>query len=394
MPTNSKRAQEIDAYISNHDCARGKQKVVINGQVRPLESYSIPWIHLQYNHENSRFNLEIAEEETRIGRKLDPTDSDDVKKIKELLLLDENEAKKLKDDLVKIGEQTEVAAITFDGIVVNGNRRMATLEKLHEDEPTGKWENLWVVRLPHDISESDLWKIEAGMQLSKAKVADYGPVNNLLMIAEGKKAGLSNAEIAASMYGWTEKQVAIDLERLNLIEVFLDFFGQPRNFGLIKKFRLHQHFIELQKSLVDPLNSSGVSAREKIRKLHTAFLYLRGTILQPETLSITYHQVRSLGKILQDPDATSALEDSFSSYKKDVRKVPFEKLAENFDKAVDVRKDKSDKDKPGKLVDRAITALNNIDRTSAHYKTDPLFPKKLKSLSEIVEQMKTDIGLS
>lgn len=394
MPTNSQRAQEIDTYIAGHSCAKGKQKLVISGKVEPLESYLLPWTLLQYNHENSRFNLEIAEEEGKIGRKLDPSDPDDVKKIRQLLLMDENEARKLREDLLLIGEQTEVAAITHDGIVVNGNRRMATLQLLHADEPTGKWENLWVVRLPHDISESDLWKIEAGMQLSKAKVADYGPVNNLLMIADGARAGLTNAEIAASMYGWTEKQVEIDLARLNLIEVFLDFFGQPKNHGLIKKFRLHQHFIELQKSLVDPMNSAGIPSREKMRKIHNVFLYLRATILEPDTVSLTYHQVRSLGKILQDTDATFALEDSFSSYKKDIKKIPFEKLADNLDKALDVRKDKSDKDKPGKLVDRAITALNNIDRSSAHFKSDPLFPGKLEKLSAIVDQMKSDVGLS
>ena len=70
-----------------------------------------------------------------------------------------------------------------------------------------------------DISEKDLWKIEAGLQLSKEKVADYGPINNLLMIKEGDLAGLSTSEIAAAMYGWSEKQVIADLERLNLIDL-------------------------------------------------------------------------------------------------------------------------------------------------------------------------------
>src|SRR5439155_24070207 len=119
----------------------------------------------------------------QIKRKLDPTDKEDVKKIKELLLQDKIEAEKLYNDLKQLGEQREVAAITHDGIVVNGNRRMATIEELHAENPK-KWDELWVVRLPEDISEKDLWKIEAGLQLSKEKVADYGPVNNLLMIKE------------------------------------------------------------------------------------------------------------------------------------------------------------------------------------------------------------------
>lgn len=392
MPINSKRASEIDAYISDHESAKGKQLVVIDGKAKLLESYSIPTNLLQYNHENSRFNLEISEEERRIGRKLDPADSDDVKKIKELLLWDENEAKKLKADLIKIGEQTEVAAISHDGVVVNGNRRMATLEQLHEEIPTGAWGKLWVIRLPKDISESDLWKIEAGMQLSKAKVADYGPVNNLLMINEGKKAGLSHAEIAASMYGWTEKQVAIDLERLDLIDTFLQFFGQPNNYGLVKKAGIHEHFIDVQKALVGPLKAAGVSAKERTKKLETVFLFLRATILEQD-ISVTHHNIREIGKILQDFDASAALTDSFSDYKNDLRKIPVEKLMDNFDRASDVRKDKVDSNKPVKLVERAITALNNIDRKGIHFKNELTLPNKLKELSDIVDKMKTELGI-
>jgi hypothetical protein len=130
MAINSKRANEIDAYINSHNCTKGNQKVIINGKVELLESYSIPTSLLQYNHDNRRFNLEIQEEEIKLRRKLDPTSKDDIKRIKELLLADEGEARKLKEDLKRIGEQTEVAAISFDGVVINGNRRMATLEQL------------------------------------------------------------------------------------------------------------------------------------------------------------------------------------------------------------------------------------------------------------------------
>jgi hypothetical protein len=72
---------------------------------------------------------------------------------------------------------------------------MATLEELYSEDPNKKWENLWAVRLPKDISEKDLWRIEAGLQLSKKKVADYGPVNNLLMISEESRAFSLNCSI-------------------------------------------------------------------------------------------------------------------------------------------------------------------------------------------------------
>jgi hypothetical protein len=392
MAVHSKKAKEIAAYINSHDCTKGKQKVEINGKIKFLDSYMLPISLLQYNHDNRRFNLEIQEHESNIGRKLNPTDREDVKTIKELLLQDSIEAKKLKDDLKQLGEQREVAAITHDGIVVNGNRRMASIEQLHDEEPTGKWDELWVVRLPEDISEKDLWKIEAGLQLSKDKVADYGPINNLLMIKEGKKAGLSFPEIAATMYGWSEKQVKSDLDRLDLIDTFLQFFGQPNNYGLIKKFRLHEHFIDLQKGLVEKLKIAGAPKKETAKKLEIAFLYLSANIKKPDTLNLTHYDVRNICKILQDQKASDALTDSFSS-QPDIKQIPVEKLADNLDKASDVKKNREDEAKPGKLIDRALSALNGIDRRGKHFKNDADVKIKLKSLGEIVQEMKTELGI-
>ena len=391
MAIQSKKAKEIDVYIdSKKSCVRGKQKVEIKGKIEFLESYMLPLTLLQYNHENRRFNLEIQEYETQIGRKLDPSDKEDVKKIKELLLQDKIEAEKLYNDLKQLGEQREVAAITHDGIVVNGNRRMATIEGLHKENPK-KWEELWVVRLPEDISEKDLWKIEAGLQLSKEKVADYGPVNNLLMIKEGKRAGLSYSEIAASMYGWTEKQVASDIERLDLIDTFLQFFGQPNNYGTIKRFRLHEHFIDLQKGLVEKLKNAGAPKKDILKKLEIVFLYMRAHITNPD-FNITHYDVRNICKILLDSEATYTLTDSFDK-QKDIKQIPVQKLEDNLDRAIDVKKNREDKEKPGKLVDRAIAALNGIDRKGKHYKNDTDVKAKIVALDKLVKQMKKELGI-
>lgn len=395
MAMQSKRANEIDAYIETKpSCKKGKQKVEIKGKIDPLESYMLPLSLLQYNHENRRFNLEIQEYEATLGRKLDPADKEDVKKIKELLLQDEIEAKKLYDDLKLLGEQREVAAITHDGIVINGNRRMATIELLHKENPK-KWDELWVVRLPKDISERDLWKIEAGLQLSKEKVADYGPVNNLLMIKEGKRAGLSADEIAASMYGWSARQVNVDLERLDLIDTFLQFMGGHNigNYGLIKRFRLHEHFIDIQKGLVEKLKSAGAPRKELIKKLETIFLYLKAYIEKPNLINITHYDARNLCKILLDGEASYALTNSFDKYKNDLKKIPVEKLVDNYDRATDVKKDREDKDKPVKLIGRAIAALASIDKKGAHFKKDDV-KNKMKELDSLIKEMKKALGIN
>ncbi len=393
MAIHSKKAKEIDVYIDGHKtkCVKGKQKVEINGKIQFLDSYMLPLSLLQYNHDNRRFNLEIQEYETQLGRELNASDREDVKKIKELLLQDATEAKKLKDDLKQLGEQREVAAITHDGIVVNGNRRMATIEQLHDEEPTGKWNELWVVRLPDDISEKDLWKIEAGLQLSKEKVADYGPVNNLLMIREGKKAGLSLSEIAASMYGWTEKQVAADLERLNLIDIFLQFFGQPHNYGLIKRFRLHEHFIDLQKGLVEKLKAAGAPKKEIPSKLEIIFLYLKARITN-HLFRFDLIDIRNICDLLTDKETVSVLSYSFDKYN-NIKDVPPETLLDNLEKAMDIKKNRESQGKPTKLLYKAIAAIESINLKNQNYKVDGEIVSMLNSLIFSVNKLKTELGI-
>ncbi|MEG9861856.1 MAG: hypothetical protein V6Z81_05065 [Parvularculales bacterium] len=395
MAMESKHAQEIDAYIAaDPDCKKGKQRFEINGKIEFLESYALPTRLLRYNRDNGRFNLEIKEHEIKINRKLDPEDKKDVQEIKRLLLEDDAkaEAVKLKNDLRTLGEQREVAAITWDGVVINGNRRMAVIEELDADDPSGKWQKLWVAKLPRNISDSDLWKIEAGLQLSKAKVADYGPVNNLLMVRQGDEAGLSPNEIARAMYGWTADQVEKDLERLKLIDIFLEFMGQPENYGIIKKFTLSEHFQDIQKTM-QQLKTAGLSKKLQLEELKNIFKFLRGNILQKDEASFTHLQIRRIGKMLQEQGTKEALTKDFNKYP-DNTPIPSDLLNDNFDNATDIAKNEADKAKPVKLIEKALVALRTIDQKNEAFlspvDTDSLV-RPLKTIATLAKKMSAKI---
>src|SRR5574341_1707787 len=135
MEINSTRGNEIDSYISdNYNCAQhNKLAVQLKGERNPLDVYKLPVELLIYNKRNGRFAAEIIHKQEEIGRELDPLIEEDRKIIRELLLKeDENATKLLKDDLIKVG-QLEPGIITFDGVVINANRRMAVFENLLEE---------------------------------------------------------------------------------------------------------------------------------------------------------------------------------------------------------------------------------------------------------------------
>src|SRR5437879_1162227 len=131
--------------------------------------YRLPINLLAFNIRNGRFAAELKAKERDAKRALDPLDPDDAAIIAELLLhQDANATEVLKADLKKVG-QTEPGIITHDGFVINGNRRMAILQELHKEEPTGRFAFLDAQILPPEIDAKDLWRIEAGIQLSRDK---------------------------------------------------------------------------------------------------------------------------------------------------------------------------------------------------------------------------------
>lgn len=373
MKIESQRAKAIDGYIESHREARvGRRPIAIGGEKRWLDLYRFPVHLLCYNANNGRLGIERRKWEEENGRPLDGQLPEDANIVRDMLLkLDPPRTEVLKEDLRQKG-QMEPGVITYDGIVINGNRRMAVFELLHQKEPTGKWRYLEAVRLPPEISEQDLWKIEAGLQLSRDMVLEYHPVDALLKIKEGIDRGLSPDEVAAAMYAWKADEVKVALKRLKLIDNFLHSWGQAGEYGVIKKFRLSEYFIDIQKYVIGPRrHRPKLARREEAQRLQYTFALIRASCLMPSKgkgarKGITHWDIRKLDKVFSDPHARAAFVGSFKGAKK-LHNVPPEVVIDGFRDADEVLRMREDRDKPVRLIEKAIKALESIDRESAHF---------------------------
>lgn len=387
---------QIEAYINTHPESRtGAQwPVELEGKLNKRDVYKLPVNLLRYNVNNGRLAMEMLEISKNIGRSLDPSAPEDAEKIRiQLLALDKGKTEELKKDLLRVGQE-QPGVISSDGTLVNGNRRMAVFEDLHENiDASGKWNYLEVIVLPKNISGSDLWKIEAGLQLSQSKVAEYHPVNELLKIKQGLKAGLRPKEIADVLYGRTLEEVEQGIDRLKLIEGFLGFFGQPENYGLIKKFGLHEYFINLQKSVLREADKYG--AQERNKRLQYAFALIRSHILvqadkDAETKSLNHFAIRQLGKIFQNNKAYLEYEGAFNSAKT-IQEVNPELVIEGFQAAKDVLELEAESNKPRKLLDKAIRALNSLDIENI-VKNDKEINQQVRTLENLVGKLRDQLG--
>jgi len=354
----------IDKYIQNnpHIKLAKTHSVILRGVSTDLQVYNIPLKKLVYNIKNGRFAAEYQELKNKKGRELESENTEDRKELQKLLIsLDPKQSMILEKDVRQHG-QREPGVCTHGGQVINGNRRMSVIENIFESDSNFK--NLMVARLPPDISPIDLWKIEAGIQLSRKVQLDYGPINTLLKFKQGIDAGLTALQITKTLYGdYTEKEVKEKLGVLSLVVLYLDFIGERYNFK--KAERITEHFIDLRNiiELEKKINPNPTTIT-KIKRIGFQLIHdgidQRGLrklkdILKNEKTRVDL--LKESEKYCQPENAGVKLTKKLNAEEQD----EFTPTRTIFNNALDSVKAISEVGEPIKLINRAIKNLEIID---------------------------------
>lgn len=402
MEINSLKAIEVDSYInSNKDCLLqyNKLRVQLKGKPDLLDVYRLPTELLVYNKRNGRFAAELAQKQEGLGRELDPLEDDDRQIIKALLLEeDEYATQLLRDNLAEVG-QLQPGVITFDGIVINGNRRMAIFEDLLEEKSNPKYEFLIVARLPKNVDEKDVYRLEIGFQLSKPYRKDYGPINDLLKVKEGIEIGFTPKQIANSMFGgFKESDIKEELERLKLIEEYLEYIEKPKQYEEVKGW--HEHFIDLQNA-ISTFKKKKISAKEIHyatlagfelvigRAPHMDIRKIKQIMTEKKTKEVL---MESIGKVIEKK--TESIEEEIKKEPKKLikKKKPksstkiAKEFKEDFESLKDTYRAQKEADKPKTLLKRALSNLESINPKHSKLK-DPEVIELLKSITVIVKEL-------
>ena len=401
MEINTDNEKRINAYIADHrDCRqRNTEPVYIQDERKDLERFRLPLNLLFFNIRNGRFAAEYKSLVEKEGRELDTEDEDDAKKIQQLLLNQQDQLKQtkvLESDLERFG-QKHPGIITYDGYVVNGNRRMAILKKM-ADAGESEFGYLLVARLPKNISQTDIWKIEAGIQLSRQEQLDYGPINTLLKLKEGRDAGLTNLQIANSLYGgFTEDEIDKSLKRLDLIEEYLEYIKKPLNYKEAEG--IHEHFIVLQ-TIRDKLKDDGFDSEKLLQLQKIAFELIRLNISQlrlRKIKKITAHDEKALPNFLKAESKIPEInaETGEETCKKETdeddedsgNKSPVMTI---FEDSLDIVNAEEKKDEPLVLLGRAMRNLEGIEN-SEHLNSQDV-AEKINEIVKIIERIKAKIN--
>jgi len=298
MAIKNPQADLISDYLKEHKniaYTNRQEPYEIAGKRVNLDVIRLPINLLYYNIGNGRFAAELHEFEASEGRHLEPEKPKDALKIEELLLKDKTKTERtewLKNDIVRVG-QLYPATITHNGYIINGNRRAAILNQLFKEKGDSQFSFLEAVRLPPDVSSKDLWRFEAGFQLAVELKADYGPVNELLKIKEGKECGLQLQEIALILGGDnTIDKVKQKLRVLTLVEDYLRYFGQDNRYSTVE--RRVEHFINLDNIMHRAQWKNLTTQDQENLVLHAAYHLIHDA-------DVAHLQIRQFAHFVKDP---------------------------------------------------------------------------------------------
>lgn len=395
------------------------------GTTRTEIVYRIPLDYLVYNKYNGRIGSDVLSYEKQNG--VLNAELDDDKAIIEKFLyeskIDRN--KITMDSLLKNGQQ-RYGIVTSDGTIVDGNRRAMLLNRLfHKREELGysyeeveKCKYFLAIILPDDAEGKDIQQLETIYQMGEDDKLDYNPIEKYLKCKELKRLGFSEEDIAGFM---SEKpsQVKEWLSILNLMEDYLKEYDYEGIYTRLEK--TEGPFVDLENYL-DSYKKRGANVR------NADWTYTDSDISDLKLVCFDYIRARYEGKEFRDiaktgkdgsiffykglwdaflqqhqentPTDTQTVEELRKDYPaenlstllrkrdKDWTDNAIGQLTGNLKRFSQKLSDKRASNKPGELIERALSALQAVDCEQDSFVNDPHIEEMVREISKLTWEMK------
>ena len=147
--------------------------------------------------------------------------------------------------------QTERLLLTGDGIVLDGNRRLASMRTLFDADPDtyGKFTRTEAVLLPDEVTETDLELVEAAKQMAPDLKLAYSWLDRRLKLRHHRDALAIPVEQICKTYRLeAEDELNNEIEELELAEEYLrDYLGRPGDYKAVDY--AEDYFIGLRQQL-------------------------------------------------------------------------------------------------------------------------------------------------
>ena len=370
-----------------------KVRIYSDAESRQLDVYEVPQKILSYNFDNVRISGEKAKIEYDRGKKLNPTDPADQRTVQNILYSSKFYSKTATEDLqddIKGKGQDEPAIVTVDGVVWNGNRRLAIRRQLLKDTGDQKYSRVGIVVLP-ELSGKELKILERRLQMHRDWKEDYGSIQTRLDVRNSlNDSSWTDQETIASYGGrYTIKELKNYKNEIDLIDDYLKRIGKPSDYASIQDVDRKgvESFVTLN-SIVKKERS------KKTKDLEIEKIKLTGFRLIKHKKS-TYHTLRDFESVLSHQQARNEFESNsptFRNFPKRTYQFDDDAIEKEFDN-VDVATEtvRSSRKDAKKLAEDALKTLQRITNDRIP-KNNANFKDTLRQLADEINKLKSYAG--
>ena len=228
------------------------RKITIGGITKAYPVYKVRLDLLYYNNQNDRIATWISEYRSEHDGKIpSPEDGEAYNQIIEKFVIESNPAAiaRTKENILQV-DQREPGVVTYDGRIIDGNRRFTCLRLLAKEND--KFNYLETVILEQSVASNtkQIKMLELSIQHGEEGKIDYNPVDILVGlyhdVVETKL--LSVIEYARST---NEKPGAVrkKIEIANLMVEYLEFINAPKQYHIVRDLQLYSPLEELSRLL-------------------------------------------------------------------------------------------------------------------------------------------------
>lgn len=246
-------------------------RIWVKGEFRDLAVKRVPTELLYLNDDNRRFRAEAQGAATELGRRLDPTSNPDDELSIMSLLLDRDphveddkvvgkpakDSIALRRDWEKRGQERPFW-IRPDGLVLNGNRRLAMIKRAQAEVGAEFWPYVSVVVFNEEEYDDDVvFDLEATEQLTEGLKVRYSDINVLLTLRDAaERVGIdwadpdsieSTAALIQHLVNNDPSYAEIQLNAVKYMDLYVEDLGYPGEYHRL--VRTVERFREVGKTM-------------------------------------------------------------------------------------------------------------------------------------------------
>ncbi|MGJ4745451.1 hypothetical protein ACQV5M_03740 [Leptospira sp. SA-E8] len=185
----------------------------------------------------------------------------------------------IKEKLEQDAHQTEPILISREGVVINGNRRLAAMRELFSEDSAkySGFSHINALVLGPGVTEEELLTIEFKMQMAPESKLPYSWVNQALSFRRMYEIKNSYDPLIRAMGNTlTEKQIKAKLAALEEAEIYLSkYLKQPGAYNRVEQHEEHFRNLQERANVPSAIEQTAIRAIGHVLAKHSSELNVR-----------------------------------------------------------------------------------------------------------------------